>query len=73
VSITDDYLDKVKTDPTMEISDNYNIPYYIYSGFYANIPSTFTIQRDRSDSASSRASSHKSLPSEAYGSSPEPV
>ncbi|CAG2221738.1 IRS1 [Mytilus edulis] len=43
------------------------------SGFYANIPSTFNVPRDRSDSSSSRASSHKSLPPEGYGSSPEPI
>lgn len=47
--------------------------YFSCSGFYANIPSTFNVPRDRSDSSSSRASSHKSLPPEGYGSSPEPM
>lgn len=52
-------------------SDSYNETYL--SGFYSNIPSTFAPPRDRSDSSSSRASSHKSLPPDFYGSSPEPV
>lgn len=60
----------VSTLPRSPVSDN-NI--MMNSGFYANIPSTFNVPRDRSDSSSSRASSHKSIPPEGYGSSPEPI